>query len=87
MRKLLSLLTDGETRTIEQLAEELGTDPEDIRRKVEFLERMGAIQKSGLCPSSCGGSCSGCESAAACRGCIPKNASQNMGKIWEVKRV
>ena len=84
MKELLELLKDGNSRTTETLAEELGTTPEDIRRKIDFLERIGAIQKSGMCTSGKCGSCGGCDSAAACKGCIPQNASQNMGTMWEV---
>ncbi len=87
MKKLLELLKDGNSRTIELLAAELETTPEDVRRKIDFLERMGVIQRSGFSVSArCGGNCGGCESAAACKGCIPKNAPQNMGDMWEVKK-
>ncbi len=84
MRELLELLRDGNSRTIEQLAAELHTTSEDIGRQLDFLERVGAIRKvSFSAQKSCGGSCSGC-SAAECKGCMPENASQNMGEVWEV---
>ncbi len=85
MDELLRLLKDGNTRTIEQLASELHTTDADIRRQLEFLEHIGAIRKISAQESGCGhcGSCSG----GACKGCMPKNAKQNMGDMWEVVSV
>jgi hypothetical protein len=82
MDELLRLLKDGNTRTIEQLAAELHTTDADIRRQLEFLEHIGAIRRISAQESGCGhcGSCSG----GACKGCMPENAKQNMGEIWEV---
>ncbi len=82
MDELLRLLKDGNTRTIEQLAAELHTTDADIRRQLEFLEHIGAIRKIPAQESGCG-SCGGC-SGGACKGCMPENAKQNMGEIWEV---
>ena len=45
MEKLLSLLTDGRSRTIEMLAEELHTTSDDILRKIDFLERSKIIRR------------------------------------------
>ncbi len=89
MGRLLELLKDGNSRTLEILANELGTTTEDVARQMEYLEHIGAIRRviqpfenkgCGTC-SSCGG-CDG--SAAACKGCIPQNAALNMGGMWEV---
>ena len=84
MEKLLELLKDGRSRTIEMLADELGTDTSGVSRILDYLEAIGAIRKVSLSSPSChcGGSCS----AAECKGCIPQNASQNMGDMWEVVR-
>lgn len=84
MRKLLELLKDGDSRTIEQLACELNTTAEDISRQLEYLENIGMIRRvSFSAQQKCGGSCTGCN-AAECKGCMPKNAAMNMGEIWEV---
>ena len=40
MKRLLELLRDGNSRTIEQLAAELGTTPADINRQLGFLEHI-----------------------------------------------
>lgn len=82
MDELLRLLKDGNTRTVEQLAAELQTSVSDIRRQLEFLEHIGAIRRLSAQESGCG-SCGGC-SGGACKGCMPKNAKQNMGEVWEV---
>ncbi len=93
MTELLNLLKDGNSRTVEMLAFELKTDKADVERQLEYLEHIGAIKRvQGLPqPEGCGGTCgscsgcSGCEgSAAVCKGCIPKNADDNMGTLWEV---
>ncbi|MCR5701885.1 MAG: hypothetical protein K6G76_07070 [Lachnospiraceae bacterium] len=87
MKRLLELLNDGNSRTLEMLADELGTTTDDVIRQMEYLECIGAIrkvvkpfEKKNPCAS-----CSGCESgSAACKGCIPQNAAVNMGQMWEV---
>ena len=84
MKRLLELLKDGNSRTIEQLAAELGTTPADIDRQLGFLEHIGAIRRvSFSAQKTCGGSCKGCN-PAECKGCMPKNAAANMGEMWEV---
>lgn len=89
MGRLLELLKDGNSRTTEILAKELGTTTEDVSRKMEYLERIGVIKRvvQPFENKGCGAcsSCSGCEGgAAACKGCIPQNAAVNMGELWEV---
>lgn len=86
MKKLLELLKDGNSRTIEQLASELSTTSDDITRQLDFLEHIGAIRRvSFSAQKSCGGSCTGCD-PAHCKGCMPQNAAMNMGEMWEVVR-
>ena len=82
MEELLQLLKDGNTRTIEQLAAELHTSVPDVHRQLEFLEHIGAIRRLSAQESGCG-SCGGC-SGGGCKNCMPKNAKQNMGELWEV---
>ena len=86
MEELLGLRKDGHARTIEQLAYELGTDTEDIKRKIEFLERTGCIKRIPLL--LCGaGKCSECamhSGTAPCKGCLPEGGFRNMGEMWEV---
>ncbi len=91
MERLLEILKDGNTRTIQELAAMLGTSAEDIKRQLEYLEHTGMIKNVNLLPSGngCGdcNGCSGCESSpAACKGCIPPGADLNMGKVWEVSK-
>ncbi len=88
MEKLLSLLKDGQARTIELLALELNTGTEDILRQLEYLENMGIIRKVKMNAGGCG-NCSNCMTSgqnnpAVCRGCLPESGFQNMGEIWEV---
>lgn len=85
MQRLLGLLSNGNSRTIEQLAEEMGTSVSDIGRKLGYLEHMGLIRKVSFSQSAqCSGCCGGKECAAVCKGCIPQDARMNMGEIWEV---
>ena len=82
MQKLLELLQDGHSRTIEMLAEELHTSAADIRRQLEYLEHIGAIRHIITQPKGCAG-CSGCEGGTGCN-CMPDNALDNMGEMWEI---
>ncbi len=89
MQELLNLLKDGHARTTHMLASELHTTPDDIRRKLEYMEHMGVIRRISLTSASCGGSCQGCSSdskngKSACSGCIPGAELLNMGEMWEV---
>ena len=68
------------------LADELGTDTSGVIRMLSYLESIGAIRKVSLSSPACHcGSGSKC-SAAECKGCMPQNAAQNMGEMWEVVR-
>lgn len=89
MEKLLELLYDSNTRTVEELAMMLHTSVEDVKRQIEYLENTGIIKNISLLSHDNGcGSCQGCQSGegscAACKGCIPPDAGVNMGKVWEV---
>ena len=97
MQQLLTLLSDGRSRTIEMLAAELGTTNEDVLRKIDFLERSGLIRrvatsfpngeslftagKKPVAKPSCSGHCSSC---SGCTACMPKDGFKNMGVMWEV---
>lgn len=83
---LLELLKDGRSRTVEMLAEELDTTADDIRRQLEYLERIGAVRKVAFPSGKSCGSCSGCDGGGGCKGCMPDNAEANMDDIWEVCR-
>ncbi len=98
MDKLLSLLKDGRSRPVELIAAELGTSVADVRRKIEFLERAGAIRRVGASCSACSGGCGGrhktCSACpggqgrnnqeSACTSCMPEGGFKNMGVMWEV---
>ncbi len=86
MQKLLELLKDGRSRTVEMLAAELGTSADDIRRQLEYLGRIGAVRKVASPSGKSCGSCSGCDGGGGCKGCMPDNAEANMGEIWEVTK-
>jgi hypothetical protein len=88
MEELLALLGDGHARTIELLAVQLNTDTDDVRRKIEYLERTGIIKKS-FSPSCGAGKCAECalhSGSAPCKGCLPDGGFKNMGEMWEVVR-
>ena len=89
MEKLIELLSDGRSRSIEMLAMELDISVEKVRRDIDFLERSGVIRRiafSGSCGAghSCNG-CSGCGTGnQPCAACMPEGGFQNMGVMWEV---
>ncbi len=86
MEKLLSLLKDGNARTIGMLATELNTSESDVLREIEFLEHMGLIKRILNNPGKCSTSCSGCsgDGQKNCKGCLPDGGFKNMGEMWEV---
>ncbi len=79
MEQLLELLKDGHARTTLMLAIELKTTPEDIKRKLEFMENMGIIKRVPIAKASCQGSCSGCS------GCGDGGDSKTNGKTKKSK--
>ncbi|MCR5768296.1 MAG: Lrp/AsnC family transcriptional regulator [Lachnospiraceae bacterium] len=89
MNELLKLLKDGKSRTLEMLAIELDTSIENVKRDIDFLERMNVIKRieftgNGNSNGSCDG-CNGCGTGKkTCDGCMPKGGFQNMGIMWEV---
>ncbi|MBR6222351.1 MAG: hypothetical protein IKQ71_02815 [Lachnospiraceae bacterium] len=86
MEELLKLLKDGHARTLEMLADQLGTDTKDVLRQIEYLEHAGLL-RSVLCDQvSCNG-CTGCSTTSgtkACKSCLPEGGFKNMGQMWEV---
>ena len=89
MNELLELLRDGKSRTLEMLAAELDSSVENVKRDIEFLERMNVIKRiefsgTGQSGHSCDG-CSGCGTGKkTCAGCMPEGGFQNMGVMWEI---
>ncbi|MCR5762383.1 MAG: DeoR family transcriptional regulator [Treponema sp.] len=89
MDKLIDLLKDGRTRSVNELSEELGTSVSDVKRSLEFLEHSGFIRRV---PDECGckcdehdgcHSCGGC-SGSSCSGCMPEGGFKNRPVMWEV---
>lgn len=58
MNELLKLLKEDRAWSIEELAIQLNTDVEDVKRKIEFLENTGYLHRI----AGCDGSCKGCTS-------------------------
>ncbi len=87
MEEILALLKDGRSRSVEMLAKELGTSPEDIRRKIEFLEQAGIIRRLAETPAAASpcAACHGSSSCAGCPGCCPAEGLKNMGTRWVVQ--
>ena len=86
MEELMKLLQDGHARTIQMLAQQLGTDTRDVLRQIEYLEHAGLIRRVLSDHVSCSG-CTGCSTCAgekACKGCLPDGGFKNMGQMWEV---
>ena len=82
MQKLLKRLKSGRPFTTVMLAIELDTTPEDVRRKLEYMEHLGIIQKV----SSTSVSCNGChpERKRHCTSCIPNADMLHMGEMWKM---
>ncbi len=90
MNKLLSLLKDGNARSVESMAAELDTSAEDVERMLEYMENMGILKRTDLGKVGCTdcSTCSGCNTDkganSPCAGCMPEGGFKNMGVIWEV---
>ncbi len=86
MQQLLELLKDGKSRTLEMLAEELGESADQVKRDIEFLEKMGIIRRTGYQEAQghdCS-KCTGCTDGQMCKSCAPEGGFKNMGYMWEV---
>lgn len=86
MQKLLELLKDGKSRTIEMIATEMSVSTDQVKRDLEYLERMGVIRKTGYNQAN-GHDCStcvGCSDGQKCKSCAPEGGFKNMGNMWEV---
>lgn len=67
LSKLLELLQEGNTYSVQGLAELMNEDSENILRKLEYLEKQGYIRKvtlTGSCNHHCIG-CHGCDSVSS----------------------
>lgn len=86
MQRLLELLKDGRSRSLQMMAAELDMSVAQVTRDIEFLERTGMIKRIEF--SMCG-SCSGCSGEAktkTCPGCVPDGGFRNMGVMWEINK-
>ena len=85
MNELLNLLKDGNSRSIEDFAQELNTTIEDIVRRIEFLEHVGMIRRIFTKQKKCA-SCSSCSlhTGKTCPNCLPEGGFKNMCEMWEV---
>lgn len=86
MQKLIELLKDGKSRSIEMLAEELDVSTDEVMRDIEYLERMGIIRRTGYNEATghdCS-TCGGCKDGSKCKTCAPEGGFKNMGTMWEV---
>ena len=84
MKKLLELLKDGSARSTVLLATELHVSEDEVKRELEFLEKMNFIKRISF--DEQGGSCGCSECGSSCSGCKQKKTLGNMGVMWEVCR-
>lgn len=78
LNRLLSLLEEGGTRRVSDLAEELGTTPELVEIMLEDLTRMGYVKPV---TSGCSAKCAACPMADACAAGAPSGDS-GAGRVW-----
>lgn len=74
MTELLELMRDGRAWSVEDLARRLNATPEQVRRQMEFLERMGYLRRV----TGCGHDCKGCSAHCGSGGL------SGMPVFWEV---
>lgn len=73
MERLLGILRQGGTQTMESLARQLGVTPGLVEAMLADLERRGYVAQAG----DCGEGCSGCDLAQGC-------SKQGGQKLWTV---
>ena len=73
MKELLDLLAQRRTWSIEELAVQLNTGVEDVKRKIEFLENAGYLRQA----NGCSGCCRGCAAGGA-------KAMEGLPVFWEI---
>jgi len=78
LNRLLSLLEEGGTRRVSDLAEELGTTPELVEVMLEDLTRMGYVKPV---TSQCPDKCATCPMADACAAGAP-SGDGGAGRVW-----
>ncbi len=61
--RLLNLLREGKTRTVPELARELGVTPPLVEMMLEELAGRGILRSL---PGACAGRCQGCPVQGAC---------------------
>ncbi|MHB9293293.1 FeoC-like transcriptional regulator [Hollandina sp. SP2] len=74
LRKLLSLLSEGNTLSQYDLAERLHTTPEAIAARLDFLHRAGYL-RNACAVENCGKKCAACP--------IANTALGNSPILWE----
>ena len=68
------------------LAAEMSVSTDQVKRDLEYLERMGVIRKTGYNQANghdCS-TCGGCTDGQKCKSCAPEGGFKNMGSMWEV---
>ncbi len=68
------------------LAAEMSVSTDQVKRDLEYLERMGVIRKIGYNQANghdCS-TCGGCTDGQKCKSCAPEGGFKNMGSMWEV---
>ncbi len=68
------------------LAAEMSVSTDQVKRDLEYLERMGVIRKTGYNQANghdCS-TCGGCTDGQKCKSCAPEGGFKNMGNMWEV---
>jgi predicted ArsR family transcriptional regulator len=80
LRELLALLSEGNTLSQHELAERLGTTPEAMAARLDFLHRAGYLRK--VCAVDAVDAAAGC--GKKCAACPLGNAApRNAPVIWE----
>lgn len=76
MTEILNILIEGQTRSLQEVADLLETEIPIVKAQLEFLERQGYIQRAVL-NTECSQGCHGC------KGCSQSTAASVM---WELAK-
>ncbi len=79
LNEILELLKQGKAFSLQDIAETMHTDVQDVKVKIDYLERNHYIKKVQML-AGCSGGCRGCSSGSGC------SKDTNGPIMWELTK-
>ncbi len=80
--KLIHLLSEGKTYSLQELSRKLGISKETLRGYIDYLSEKNLLSQPDFEKeeNACAGNCAGC------KGCAGRKTFKNAPTLWEFKR-